>query len=97
MGAKGEGSRRTELSNSELQLARDMGAATYLSAYIWLMAEQLEIKDLDNESVTAMALTMVDALALSTEATFRALMSDRTGVQDAIRRLQQELIALLKS
>lgn len=97
MGLRGKGSRRNGPSNAELELARDMGAATYLAAHIWLMADQLGVtEDLNNENVNAMAELMVTPLNLATEATFRELMNDRTGAQDAMQRLRMALETMPK-
>lgn len=83
--------RRKGLSTTELELARDMGAATYLSSFIWLMSDQLEVKDLTNDSVNAMAILMIEPLNLATELAFRKMMGDEEGVADAILRLRRAI------
>lgn len=83
--------RRKGLSTTELELARDMGAATYLSSFIWLMSDQLGVKDLTNDSVNAMAILMIEPLNLATELAFRKLMGDEEGVTDAILRLRRAI------
>lgn len=83
--------RRKGFSTAELELARDMGAATYLSSFIWLMGDQLEVKDLTNDSVNAMAILMIEPLNLATELAFRKMMGDEEGVTDAILRLRRAI------
>lgn len=85
------GSQRKNLSNAELQLARDMGAATYLSSYIWLMAGELKVEDINNNSVNKMAELMVDPINLATLATFCMLMKDIEGANNAMQKLREAL------
>jgi hypothetical protein len=86
----------TKLSDTDLLRARDLGAASYLSAYAHLMARHLGIDDSDTDAINAMALQMAKALALGTEAAWCALMSDRNGMNNALARLQKETEALAK-
>lgn len=92
---KGSEAIGTSLSTEELERARDLGAATYLTAYIHLMSRQLKVDDSDNEAVNIMALDMVDILNLSTQAGWCALMGDRKGllkVMDNFRSAVETLV-----
>lgn len=82
------------MSNEELKLAQELGLATYLSAYIWLMGEELEVKELDNEGVNAMAGFMVEPLNIATELVFRKLMGDEKGMAETILRLRAAIDTL---
>lgn len=84
----------TPLSDAELIKARDLGAATYLSSYVHLMARNIGVDDSDDEGVNAMALQMVEAVNLGTEAAFRALMNDRSGMENALVQLRDALETL---
>lgn len=82
------------LSDEVLELARDLGAATYLSACIHLMARHLGVDDSDDEAINAMATQMIESVNLGTEATWCALMSDREGMHRALERFCATVEAL---
>jgi hypothetical protein len=97
---KGKGSRRHSLSQQELQLARDMGAATYLSSYIWLMAQQLGVtvqEEITNDAVNAMAELMVEPLNFATQAAFCMLMEDERGAREQMAKLHNALTGLKRT
>lgn len=83
----------TSLNDQELRHARDLGAATYLTAYVRLMARELgiETEAFDQKQINAMALDMVEATNMATEAAWCALMKDRQGVDSALKRLSIHL------
>ena len=62
-----------DLSDAELTKARDLGAATYLSAYVHLMARNLGVDDRDHQGINAMAGALVEPVNLATEAAFREI------------------------
>lgn len=66
------------IAEEDLQHARDLGAVTYLRAYILLMMRALHVNDEPDTSdaVNAMILVSVDPLNLATEAIWRAMMQD---------------------
>ena len=86
--------RITDMSDKDLQMARDLGAATYLNAYIHLMAKELGITGLTLDAANEMAQLMIEPLDLGTEAAFRWLMNDAGGAKDAVRRLQVKLMTI---
>lgn len=90
-------SQRTTLSRAELELARDMGASTYLASYIWLMSQELKVENIDNDSVNAMAALMVEPLNFGTQAAFCMLMNDHKGAREAMEKMRQALNTLAKA
>lgn len=84
------------MSQAELYLARDMGAATYLSSFIWILAGELKIPkdDITNESVNAMAELMVEPINHATMAAFCMMMNDVKGCRDELEKLRQALNGL---
>jgi len=64
------------MTYEELILARDLGAAMHMSAYVHMMARQLGIDDTDQVAVNDMALQMVDPVNVAVEACWRGMMSD---------------------
>lgn len=84
----------TELDNVELEHTRDLGAITYLSAYVHLMSRKLGIDDSDNEAVNGLAIQMIDTLNLSTLAAWCGLMNDRQGAEEALNELKGTVDAL---
>jgi hypothetical protein len=83
----------SSLSDDQLERARDLGGATFLSAYVTMMARKLEVP-VDNDAARAMAMQMIMPLNLAAEAAWRALMDDREGADDAIGRLRLVLDTL---
>lgn len=83
----------SQLSRKMLEHARDVGAATSLSAYVRLMARELDV-DADNESLTEMVMKMVEPMNIATEAIWRALMHDHVGKEQALIRFRQSLLEL---
>lgn len=81
----------TVLSNEQLQHARDLGAASYLSAYVHLMTRVLDIDDSDNVAINEMASTMVEPINIATEAAWRALMGDTVGMDQTLKRFREHL------
>lgn len=82
----------TNMSDRDLRMARDLGAATFLNAYIRLMAKEMGITGLSTEAVVKLAELMIEPLNISTEATFRWLMNDTGGSKDAVHRLRVKLM-----
>lgn len=83
-----------KLPTEDLERARDLGAATYVSTYVRLMMRALGIDESDTESVNAMALRMVDPLSTATEVIWRALMDDHKGKDETLRRFRTQLEAM---
>lgn len=81
----------SSLNNVELERARDLGGATYLSAYVTLMARQLGLDDADKEALRAFALQMLIPVNLATEAAWFALMHDDEKMNERIQELQAVL------
>lgn len=80
------------LSEEELKSVRDLGCASHLAAYVHLMIRTLGISpDPSNESVNLMVIDMIDPVNVAVEAAWRAMMQDRPGVIDAMRRQQTQL------
>lgn len=84
------------LSDEELEHARDLGAATYMSAFVHLMARRLKVNDADFKEVNQMALAMVPAMNLASEAAWRAMMKDRVGAHKVLKQLNDELMELMQ-
>lgn len=78
------------LSGEQLLQARDLGAATYLSAYIHLMARGMNIV-LDKREANAMAVEVVHAMNHATQGMWCALMKDGHGMRNAIALYQAQL------
>lgn len=85
-----------DLSNEELEDARDLGAATYLSAYVHLMARRLDVDDSDTVAVNQMAVAMIPVINLATEAAWRASMKDRTGAHKALKDLRDRIMEMMQ-
>lgn len=83
------------LPTRELEHARDMGAATYLAAYLRLMIRELGVEKGDAESQTAMVrsmvLQMIAPMNHATESIWRAMMEDNKGMEEALQRLRDSL------
>lgn len=83
------------LPTSELQNARDMGAATYLSAYLRLMIRELGVDqgdtEIQNAMVRSMVLQMIAPINHATESIWRAMMEDHKGMEEALQRLRDSL------
>ena len=84
------------MTPQDLQKAKDLGFATYLSAYVQLMGRNLGITGDDpdagtQQALNQMALTMVEPMNLATEACWRALMHDHRGAKDKIQRFEEAL------
>lgn len=86
-----------QLSDEQLREAQAMGAAAYLTAYTRLMARALGVEeDIVNADVLKQMVTaMVEPLNHATEATFRALMSDRKGTYKALKTLRESVEELM--
>jgi hypothetical protein len=84
----------TVLDDADLEYTRDLGASTYLSAYVHLMSRKLGIDDSDDEAVNGMALQMLDTLNLSTYAAWCGLMNDKSEVENALKELRGAVEAL---
>lgn len=54
-------------------------------------------EDLDQEAVNAMALQMLESLNVATEATWRALMKDKSGMYETLGRQRKTLEKLIKA
>lgn len=80
-----------QLPRAELEKARDLGAAMYLSAYGHLMARELGIDETDNEGIKRMMLQLIEPMNDATEAMWRALMEDEDGMYKALRRFEDRL------
>lgn len=81
-----------------LRKSQELGAATYLTAYIVRMARAMDIDpqhlEADTEAVNQMVLQMVEPLNHATAAIWCALMTDASGRDLAIERLTVALEAL---
>lgn len=81
-----------------LRKSQELGAATYLTAYIVRMARAMDINsqqfEADTEGVNQMVLQMIEPLNHATAAIWCALMIDATGRDLAIERLTVALEAL---
>lgn len=84
------------LSNEELEHARDLGAATYLSAYIHLMARRLKVDESNTVAVNQLAVSMIPILNLACQAAWCAHMKDRMGAHNAINKLKDEIIEIMR-
>lgn len=86
-----------ELPREELERGRDLGAATYLSAYIHLMLRELGIAHFasDTAGVNSMVEQMVEPMNIATEAIWRALMDDHSGeMEKVLERFRESLDAI---
>lgn len=76
----------------DLEHARDLGAASYLSSYIRLMMLAIGVEDAEkadketSEGVNAMVLAMVEPINHATETIWRAMMHDHEGEKAALKR-----------
>lgn len=70
---------------------RDVGAVTYLSAYIRLMGRSLNVPEPTKLDIGRMVLSMVEPMNHATEAIWRALMKDDIGKEEAIERFRESL------
>jgi hypothetical protein len=82
------------LSQSELERARDLGAATYASAYVRLMSIHLGIANASQEAINEMALQMVEGINFGTQAAWCGLMGDQDGINNALEQLRESAKAL---
>lgn len=83
----------SSLSTEELEYARDLGAATYLSAYIHLMSRALKVDSSNHIEVNLMAAQMVEPLNHAVEACWRGMMNDRSGMFEAMVRFRKAVEA----
>jgi hypothetical protein len=85
------------LSDVELEHARDLGAATYLSAYVNLMARRLKVEDsYTKEAVISMVAEMVEPINLGTQIAWCALMNDEDGANTRLEELRITVEKLLE-
>lgn len=84
-----------KLPKAELEKARDLGAAMYLTAYGHLMARELGIDETDDEGIKRMMLKLIEPMNEATDAMWRSLMEDREGMDKAIHRFEDELQRLI--
>lgn len=84
----------SDMTNKQLEFARDLGGATYLSAYVHLMARELGVDDSDLVSVNDMALPMLEPLNIALECCWRATMKDHAGQAEAMGRFRRAVEAL---
>lgn len=79
------------MSREELKRARDLGAATYFSAYVQFMASHLEVTNATQTEVNAMALAMTEPMNQAMTATWCAMMNDISGRNAALVEFKREL------
>lgn len=84
------------LSRAELEKARDIGVATYLSAYGRLMARELGIDETDTQGINRMMFVLIEPMNLATEAMWRALMEDHEGTERITNLFRDKLDNLLR-
>lgn len=84
----------SSLSDSELYRARDLGGATYLSAWVHLMTRKLGVDDSDLVSVNDMALSMLEPLNHAMQACWCSMMKDQPGMADAMGKFRRAVEAL---
>lgn len=77
----------SSLSDEQLERARDLGGATYLSAYVTLMSRKLDI-DIIPEALRPMVLKMIIPVNLATEAAWCAQTNDLAGMNRTLERLR---------
>lgn len=82
------------IPREELERARDIGAVAYLRSYVLLMARAIGVEMEDTKAANSMTLEMVEPINYATEATWRALMEDTDGKEEAIERFRQSLRAI---
>jgi hypothetical protein len=85
------------LSKDKLYHARDLGAITYASAYINLMAIHHGIDNSDQKAMNEMAVRIVPAINFGTQAAWCGLMGDQDGRNIALEQLRSATEALSKS
>lgn len=82
------------IPESELKSKRDLGAVVYLSCYLQLMHRALGVDNIHDDYLRMTALQMVIPINYATEATWRAMMDDRKGADEALANLRDCLEAL---
>lgn len=82
------------LDKPTLQRALNLGITTYLTAYVNLMALELDLDPLNQEQTNAMGLLMLDVVNLGTEVAWRAIMNDHEGVENGLERFREYVEAL---
>lgn len=87
---------KLQLTEEELKHAQDMGAATYLSAYVHRMAAHLGVEG-TTEELKAMAVALSDCMSFGTQAAWCALMKDQEGTDRSMGQLDEALENLMKS
>lgn len=81
----------TDLTREQLERARDLGAATYFSAYVQLMASHLGVNNVTQEAMNDMALLMAAPMNHAMTATWCAMMGDIPGRNRALLEFKEEL------
>lgn len=81
------------LPTSEVIAIRDLTAATYLAANVRLVMRELGIEE-DDEAIRTFVLQMVVPMNHAFDATWRAMMQDVDGSEEAIQHLRGCLHAL---
>lgn len=79
------------LPKEELKRIRDLSGTTYMSAYVRLMARELEIDESDTMALNDLAIKLVEPLNIATEAAWRALMGDTQGMEIALSQFGESL------
>lgn len=62
-----------------------------MSAYVRLMARELKIDESDTVALNDLAIKLVDPLTIATEAAWRALMGDISGMEIALSQFGEAL------
>ena len=83
-----------KIPTSELMHKRDLAAALYFTCYLQMMHRELGVDDASGEYLRMTVLQMVMPMNHATEAIWRALMHDETGVEEAIQRFRESLRGL---
>jgi hypothetical protein len=79
------------LPTSEIEHARDVGAVTYLGAYLRLMLRALGVPTPDNDEFNVMLLEMVEPMNHATQVIWCALMEDVNGAERALKEFKDSL------
>lgn len=83
----------SKLPTSEIVAIRDLTAATYMAANVRIVMRELGV-DEDEEAIREFVLRMVVPMNHAFDATWRAMMQDVDGSEEAIQHLRGCLHAL---
>jgi hypothetical protein len=83
----------SKLPTSEVIAIRDLTAATYMAANVRIVMRELGVEE-DEDAIREFVLRMVVPMNHAFDATWRALMKDVDGSEEAIQNLRAALHAL---